>query len=180
MAKVKKKKSLLNKQTAERFGSPAGVALIFLILSCSLILSKNRFQLAKEKLTQNSNDFEAHLVLAEEFLANNQVKEAESALLLAQSRLSLTGNVLGEKTSLKLEDLWKRKHYSDKADVYRLIVSWQKIIAEKPNYRDGYLQLAFLYYQIYQNDKAKAYLQKALVIDPNYEPARKLEETLGF
>jgi tetratricopeptide (TPR) repeat protein len=170
---------------ASKWGAPSGVALVILITLTSLFLSKNEFQLIKEKLAKFPNDFEAHLVLAEKFLENNQLEEAERSLLLAQklqfpiSNFQFPNNsVLGEKSDTKLNELWQQKHYSDPKDIRRLISGWEKIVEEKPNYRDGYLQLAILHYKLYENEKAKEYLDKALEIDPNYQPAQELEKLL--
>lgn len=145
----------------------------------SAILPKNQIQTLKEKLVRNSSDFEAHLELAQKFLKNNQFKEAEQTLRLAQKIPQNNLSVLGQQTSQKLEELWQQKHYSDPQDIRRLIAAWEKIVKEKPNYRDGWLQLAILHYKLYENDKAKESLQKALYIDPNYEPAEELEKILG-
>jgi len=170
---------------ASKWGAPSGVALVILIALTSFFLPKNEFQLIKEKLAKNPNDFEAHLKLAEKFLETNQLEEAEKALLLAQklqtsnSESQIPNNfILGEKSNKKLKELWQEKDYSDPKDIRRLISVWEKIVAEKPNYRDGYLQLAILHYKVFENEKAKEYLGKALDIDPNFEPAREMEKIL--
>ena len=144
----------------------------------STILPKNQIQTLKEKLVRNPDDFEANLDLAQNFLANNQLKEAEQSLRLAQKIPQNNPAVLGQQTSQKLEELWQQKQYSDPQDVRRLIAAWEKIVEEKPDYRDGWLQLTVLYYKLYQNDQAKAALQKALYIDPNYAPAKELAKII--
>lgn len=167
-------------RAAGRWGSPAGVALVILIFAGSLLIPKDNIKEIKERLAKNPNDFETHLQLVEAFLNNNQFEEAEKTLLLAQKQLDNADNkVLGEQTSQKFEELWQRKHYSDPKDIRRLITAWEEIVKEKPHYRDGYLQLAYLHYKIFENEKAKEYLQKAIELDPNYEPARELEEILS-
>ncbi|HUS52312.1 MAG TPA: hypothetical protein VMX77_02495 [Candidatus Bathyarchaeia archaeon] len=168
-----------------RFGAPAGVALIAFLIFYSLFLPKSRFQLAKERLVKNPQDFEAHLVLAEEYLGNNQVEQAEKELLLAQrtSQTKATLNqenslVLGEESNLKWEALWQRKVQANPEDIKKLIIYWERITAEKENYRDAYLQLALLHYQLFENKKAQEYLDQVLELDPNFEPARKIKEFL--
>ena len=160
----------------------------------SAILPKNQVQSLKEKLVRNPNDFKAHLQLAQKFLANNQLPEAEQTLLLAQkifnhevtssayfqfSIFNSENKVLGAKASNELNELWQEKQYSDPEDIRLLITAWEKIMVEKPDYRDGWLQLAILHYKLYKNDKAKENLLKALEIDPNYAPAQELEKILG-
>lgn len=164
---------------ASRWGAPAGVALVILILLTSLLLPKDAFQQAKNRLLRNPNDFQAQISLAEKFLANNQFEEAEKILLLAQGQINRSDKqILGEQTSQKFEELWQKKQYSDPKDIKRLITAWEKIVEEKPGYRDGYLQLAYLHYKLYENEKAKEYLEKAIELDPNYEPTREMEKFL--
>lgn len=168
---------------ASKWGAPSVVALIALIALTSLFLPKNGFQQIKERLVRNPNDFEAHLQLAEKFLANNQFEEAEKVLLLAQQSRQLNNEAIEQSkvlgTSLKFEQLWKQKHFSDPKDIKKLITAWERIIQEKPNYRDAYLQLAILYYKLSENNKAKEYLGKALEIDPNFEATKQLEEIIA-
>lgn len=183
-------------RAAARFGAPAGVALIIVLSLISLISPKNNFQRIKEELIKNPNDFEAHLQLAEKFLGNNQFEEAEKALLLAQKIQQTTnpglaeaepragnkqqsGNILGEKSNVKLEELWEGKHYSDPEDIRQLIAAWERILEEKPDYRDGWLQLTILHYKLYEDEKARECLAKALDLDPNFEVARELEEIIS-
>lgn len=187
MAKVKKVNSWLENKIAKirkltrpqaarfyratkKFGSLGVVIFIAGIVIISFFLPKDRFQQTKERLINNPMDYEAHLVLAEEFLKNNQFEEAEKELTLK------TQNVLGINSRLEL--LWQKKHYSDPKDIRRLITAWEQIITEKPNYRDGYLQLTYLYYKLYETEKAKECLQKALELDPNFEPALELEKLI--
>ncbi len=169
-----------------RFGAPAGVALLALIVLYSLTLPKNRFQLAKERLIKNPNDLEAHLILAEEYLNNNKIEEAEKELLLAQRNYEFgimnskpRSQVLGGESSLRWEELWQRKKEANPEDIRKLIQFWEKILSERGNYRDGCLQLAFLHYKLFENKKAKEHLERALELDPNFQPARELERILG-
>ncbi|MGB9706686.1 MAG: tetratricopeptide repeat protein [Microgenomates group bacterium] len=171
--KLAKPRSARFYRATKKFGSLGVVILIALSVLGSFFLPKNQFQLAKERLIKNPNDFEAHLVLAEEFLKNNQFEEAEKELKLAQA------NPQSVIRNQKIDELWRQKHYSDPKDIRQLITAWEKIVEEKPNYRDGYLQLAYLHYKIFESKKAKEYLEKALNLDPNYEPARELEKIIA-
>lgn len=58
------------------------------------------------------------------------------------------------------------------------IAYWEDIVKKYSNYRDGYFKLALLTYQLGKKDEAKGYLQKALVIDPNFAEGRALEESM--
>jgi len=163
----------------KKYGVLFGVSLIVLLISLSLFLPKNQFQRAKERLARNPNDFEAHLMLAEEYLKNNQLEEAERELLLAQKNYDSGSHVLGEEVSLNLKELWVRWREEKPEELEKLIAEWERVISERPNYRDGYLRLALFHYKLHENEKANGYLQKALELDPNFEPARELEKVLG-
>lgn len=167
-------------KAARRWGAPAGVALVAFLFFGSFFLPKDGFQRAKSKLLRNPADFQAQITLAEKLLANNQLEEAEKVLLLAQSQISQANEqVLGKQTNPGLEELWQKKIYADPQEISKMISAWEKIIEEKPNYRDGYLQLAYFHYLLYENEKAQDYLGKAVELDPNYELARELEKIIG-
>ncbi len=53
--------------------------------------------------------------------------------------------------------------------------TWESVAQKYPGYRDAYFQAAVLAYRLGDRGKEKEYLGKALRIDPNYEPAKKLE-----
>ncbi len=166
-------------RAARRWGAPAGVALLILLFIGSFFVSQDDFWRAKEKLLRDPNDSQAQIKLAEEFLANNQFEEAEKALFLAERQIFQTNSlVLGKQTNPQPKELWQKKYYSDPKDIKRLIAAWEKVIEEKPDYRDGYLQLAYLHYKLYETEEAKEYLEKAIELDPNYELTREMEEIL--
>ncbi len=56
---------------------------------------------------------------------------------------------------------------------------WQRIVQKYNNYRDGYFKLALLSYQMGNIQEARAYLQKALQLDPNFEQGRDFERKLN-
>ena len=144
------------------------MTLLIFLITYSLFLPKNQFQQTKERLVKNPNEFEAHLILAKEFLENNQFEKAEKELLMVQ----------GQKPNSKLKNLWIKKHYSDSKDIKKLIQAWESTRAEKPDYRDAYLHLAWLHHQTYEDQKAKEYLEKAIELDPNFEPTLKLQKII--
>jgi tetratricopeptide (TPR) repeat protein len=185
--KVNSNKHFLKKSIykASKWVGFIGVFLFLLIVIGSLFLPQSETQKIKLKLLADPFNFDYHLSLAEKFLENHQFKEAEKTLLLAQqiadNRL-LEGNFkkesLKEEKLLSLEKLWQIKNLADPKDIQKLIISWEKIIASKPDYRDGYLQLAFLNHKIFQKEKALLYVNKALEIDPNFEVSRRLKEII--
>lgn len=58
------------------------------------------------------------------------------------------------------------------------IQHWQEMAVKYPNSRDIYFRLAVLEYQLGEKAKAKEYLQKTLMLDPNFKEARSMEKIL--
>jgi len=156
------------RKVSRYFGVILAASFIFFSL-ISFFWPKNSFQLLKEKIVKAPYDYEAHLQLAEVYLQNNQYQKAENELWQLR--------VLGTSTS-KFGQLLQQKLLQNPNDIKRLIIGWEKIVNQRPGYRDGWLQLAYLNYKIYEDEKAKEYLAKVLEIDPNFAPARELEKII--
>lgn len=78
--------------------------------------------------------------------------------------------------------LWGRNGLAtwQREPIEKEIKEWEEIVEKTPTYRDGYLKLATLYWQLRQDDKAKAALERVKEIDPNYGATYELEEKLGY
>lgn len=72
----------------------------------------------------------------------------------------------------------RKRIQAERAAVEKQVTYWQDIVGKYHNYRDGYIQLAALEYQLGNNEKAKEYIKKALDIDPNFEPAQQFQQLL--
>ncbi len=132
--------------------------IIFIFLLAINLSAKISFDQAKDDVLANSQNIPAHLFLARQLLANNQLAEAETEFKLASSLPDI--NKIGE---IKLQP----------EKIKEEIVFWQKVVEEFPNYRDAYLKLAILNYKINRLFDAQKFLDKALSIDPNSEVANK-------
>ena len=168
MAKIKK--IIKKTKQAKRWIGSGGVILIFFLIIAAWFYPLSKAQSLKKQLLNNPQDLNSQLELIEIFLENHQFNEAEKMLLLVSEK----------QNNNQIKKLWQQKHLTDPKDIKKLINFWEKIVAEKPNYRDGYLQLAILNYKIWQNEKAKENLKKALIIDPNFEPALALKQIISL
>ncbi|PIU33036.1 hypothetical protein COY29_04310 [Candidatus Woesebacteria bacterium CG_4_10_14_0_2_um_filter_39_14] len=171
MAKDTKTQLKKSKVWLASWGGPSGVVLILFLIIASWLYPQQESQRLKWQLLNNPRDLNTQLRLATIFLENNQFNEAEKILLLAASN---------QKNNPNLASLRQQKNLSNPQDIRKLIGLWEKIVAEKPDYRDGYLQLAILNYKIWQNEKAQDYLKKALIVDPNFGPALELEKIISL
>lgn len=147
----------------------AALFLFSLFLASFLFSPSEKLKLAALKENKNPR---IHLALAKEYKKVDDLGNARRELLIG---LSLSSNDEELKKELKeVENLLAQPN-----KILGEIRKWGKITQEFPGYRDAYLKLASLYYQIYQNEKAQENLKKALELDPNFTPARELEKTLG-
>lgn len=156
------------------------ISTIFLIiLLVSQLLPKDAFQKAREKVLRNSQDNQSHLVLAEQFLKTNQIKETQKELLLVEklNKEAPNSKILG--TDSQFQEIFNSWQQQDPEEIKKLIKQWQKVVKETPSYRDAWLYLAFYSYKLDQKEEASSYLKKALEIDPFYSPSQELEEILN-
>jgi tetratricopeptide (TPR) repeat protein len=56
---------------------------------------------------------------------------------------------------------------------------WQSVSQKYPGYKDAYFQIAILEYQLGDLQSSEINNQKALILDPNFENAIKLEKILN-
>lgn len=141
----------------------SGVILLLSCLFISLLLPKNQIWQTKEAILKNPTQTENYLQLADQLIDNRQFKAADKII-----------QVLGE-SDVNTKALRQKKANLDPEEIQKQINYWKKILVDKPDYRDGYLQLAKLYWQIYDEEAARDNLQKALELDPNYPPALELQ-----
>lgn len=67
-----------------------------------------------------------------------------------------------------------RQEQAEKEKVQDHYQFWQQVVKDKPDYRDAYITLASLGYQLSKPEEAKAYLTQAASLDPNSEVVEKL------
>lgn len=78
-----------------------------------------------------------------------------------------------------LGSLQKQKEENfERAKIEGQIKLWEGIAEQYKGYKEAYFQLALLEYEIKDFPKAKDYVNKALYLDPNFEKARDLQNTL--
>lgn len=68
---------------------------------------------------------------------------------------------------------------SERTELEKQTKYWENVVVQRPDYRDAYLQLAILEYRLGDKEEAKVYLEKVLILDPNFGEARNLEKELN-
>lgn len=65
-----------------------------------------------------------------------------------------------------------------RAELLSDVSLWETIVSEHADYRDGYFQLALLYYQLGDIERSQVNLDQSLRIDPNFTKAQEFESLL--
>jgi len=74
--------------------------------------------------------------------------------------------------------LQAEKINNQRQDLQTQINFWQSIADKYEGYKDAYFRIAVLEYQLGDFQKSKDYNKKALLLDPNFDDAKKLEVVL--
>ncbi len=81
--------------------------------------------------------------------------------------------------NLKNDQQKKDRAMIERQKVMDKITYWQHVADAHKEYRDAYFVLAALEYQVKDFSKAWSYVQKCLVLDPNYQQGRNLEKIIS-
>lgn len=147
------------------------VAIFFLLLSLPLYTPPSSFEKLKSAVLKDYQNPKIHLALAEQYKKANDLSSAKRELLLG-----LRSQPGDEELRMALGEV--ENLLSQPKQVQQEINHWEKIAQDFPGYRDAYLKLVQLYFELYQNNKARENLSRALELDPNFEPTRELEKVL--
>ncbi len=94
-----------------------------------------------------------------------EVGDEEKAL----GELEIANKLLILKTKKNLDSLNKAQEKVTQPERIREeIKSWEKVLEERPYFRDVLLRLSILNYQIYEDEKTIEYFNRASYLDPNY------------
>lgn len=129
--------------------------------------SNDKTKTLKRILSSNPQNTSLKIKLARALVESNQYDAVEKMATWDQTA-----------ANSKFASLIDQEITESPQDNIEAINHWENIMAEKKDFRDGYLKLALLYYLIYDNQKAQENIQKALQLDPNYEITKRLEEII--
>jgi cytochrome c-type biogenesis protein CcmH/NrfG len=111
-----------------------------------------------------------HLSLLEKI--NRLPLNVALALFLATSSIFMLQMDKYQKTEQILG--WQSKIQEEQKTIFE----WEAILKEKPDYRDGWIQLAISYLETGNKQQAIRALSRAKEIDPTFEPTLSLEKYL--
>lgn len=159
------------KQVWRGFVLNALLCLILLTIYSILYPEQEMLRNAKNRVLMEPYSSESHTNLGSTYEAFGAVSLAKEEYKTAQYLAVKEQNqrVLGAST-IALSSL--------KNEPTRLLSqrnAWIGIIKQYPGYRDAYLQLGALYYQLKNIDRAEEAVNKAIEIDPNSEVGQRLK-----
>ncbi len=173
MAKRKIKKSPHYLPHIPRIYSRIIILLIFLFLASLLIekgktyssVSNENIADIYEKIKERPNSEILHYKLAKALQKNGNFEESVREFLIAKE-LGVPTSLIND-ALIQIQDS-KVSYVKITSDLER----WKKIVEDKPDYRDGWYQIALLQWRLSDSIAAKNSLIKALELDPNYKPAK--------
>ena len=134
------------------------------------------FEKIRNRVIKKPQDFEAHLLLAEQFKINRQFPEA-----LAEIDLALKLNPQNQTLLIKRQEII---HETNRPNRLRGELDyWNSLTIKFPNYRDAYLNKAALEYRLKNFFSSAKSLALVINLDPNLETAQKLRgilEEMGY
>jgi tetratricopeptide (TPR) repeat protein len=150
------------------------VLFVLFVLGFNYLYPQTSFEKAKINLFLKPFAARSYIDLADLYIEYNDYtaakRELKTAVFFAKN------NDEANDATKKLLDLERDER--SREDIEREIIKWEKVISEKHNYRDAYFRLAVLNYQIFKNEAARQYLDKAMALDPNFEEGKRLKELL--
>lgn len=128
---------------------------------------------AQEKAAWWPWSTKAHAEMALQYFENGEETKAKEELEQANSLLLVSFKAAKEK--LRMAE--SKVQETDK--IREEIRSWEKILEERPYYRDVLLRLAVLNYQVYNDDQARDYWQQANYLDPNNKEVEQVGKVIS-
>ena len=105
------------------------------------------------------------LIKVKYFLIILLIAEAVAALWPYSEEIQIKNNLAAwpwSKSARKSAELIVNKP----TEIKKEIAAWEKVLTEENESRDVLLRLSILYYQLYEDEQAKTYWQRAFYLDP--------------
>jgi len=137
--------------------------LLFVLFIISFFLPQNqRFQEAKMAILKNKQNVDAHLVLLDELIDVNDFEGAKKELIFLENSYQQLNNQQKE----KFKQATLQYNESTKEGCQKLVKNWQIFLQKNPDYKIGWLYLAYYQAKLGDKEMAKKSIEKAQSIDP--------------
>lgn len=145
--------------------------VVFLYLIFTLAYPLRSFEIIRNKILSGPKNYQNHLLLSELFHSNNDFDGALKEALLAKV---LNNNIETINQVKKIEEIRNRP-----LEINKKINYGRNLVSSYGNYRDAYLALASLSFQIMDLKAVDYYINRAIELDPNNELTNKLKTLLA-
>lgn len=114
----------------------------------------------------------------------NQSNLKKTLIILFVTAFSILSLILLTGIVVLTKDLYDKaieinKIIVNRQNIQRQINFWQSVSEKYPGYKDAYFKIAILQYQLGDLESSKKNNNKALLLDPSYDDAKKLEKLLN-
>ncbi|MBP8591082.1 hypothetical protein KBI33_01275 [Candidatus Shapirobacteria bacterium] len=140
---------------------PSVLLLALFVISFSLA-PRGRFYEAKREIIRNPQNFSAHLVLLDELILAGEFEKAEKEISFLEENYFKLKEEERERFWQKNLAFWEENPTRQE----KLIENWQKFLEKNPDYKMGWLTLAYYQQKATKEDEVKFSLQKAYELDP--------------
>ena len=154
------------------------IILLFLILWLNYFWPRNIFVSQRLAVARWPNSIKKHVELGKVLFDLGDLPQAQVEIQQAE-KIYKYWQVMDINGRLKEQIKEGRQYVDQKAVIESQVSKLEAILQDKPHYRDVYLQLSVLYYQVWQGDKAKEYWNKAFYLDSNNEKVEEVGKKIG-
>jgi len=151
--------------------------ILILVLSINYLEAKNIIVKHQLQAAYWPLSIKNHLNLAEDFFNNSDLNQAKLEINKAENLYYFYKIFDFKQNSFK--QINKAQEIINQPEkINQEINYWQKMLLIKPDFKDIYLRLSLLNYQIWQDDEAEKYWQNAFYLDPNNSTVKQMENLL--
>lgn len=157
-----------------RIISRISVASFFIALTTFLFVSIEKehdkiYLSLKQQVLQKPSSADSHQQLGEYFEGLNDFHRAKQEYSLAQ--------LFGSDNVAAIFQRMREKQ-QEPLVIHEAIGEWQQFLKDHPEYRDGWMVVALLAWQVGDTEKLTVALNQTLSLDPMYAPAKQLYERM--
>lgn len=153
--------------------------LLILLLLISYFWPRDNFIISQLASIRWPYSIKKRLNLTKAFFAVGDLEKAKLEVKQANSLYQLF-KFIDWQGNLKQQLIVTNDLINQPEKIKKQINYWETVLINRPNFRDVYLKLSLLYYQLWEVDKARENWNKAFYLDPNNEVVQKIGKELSF
>ncbi len=168
----------IKKYLTFEFIHAACLVLLFLVVWMGYFWPRNKLadkQLAVVRWPYSVNK---NLDMANVLFETGNLDKAKLAIQRAQFLYQLYKPLdIGGRINKQLQE--GQNLTSQPVKIQQQINYWETVLSGKPNFRDVYLKLSLLYFELWQDDRSREYWEKAFYLDPNNQKVKEIGKLIN-